>query len=667
MIAQSPPSPTHRSTTITSLAFVLLAIVVLLFGFLPLQSSHDEWWHLKSGAYIMEHGLPTYDIFTYTAATTEWHNHEWLTQCMLWLSYRWGEASGWGGVRGVITLKTLWLLLTFVGFSVWLARRMQYPALAALAGALACALARRTFYPRPPFVSYLLLAFCFGLLLAWHEGRLRARYLCILPFIFALWSNMHGGWMAGLVLIGAFGADATWEWGLAAYLGEDTRPHRRRWGQLLVLGLASIMGTLCNPYGIGLYALAGRVMDDPLLLGSIGEMLPPDWRFVWVLEGLMLTMLAIALRPVRIKSVILLTVMLLGLHFVIRAIDAPWWQMLWGLPMFAVGVLSVRRPGWVASLLLVLFFAWQALMHVRHLSLLAIFLLPSLAWGLDCWARAWRQTRQAEAILRDRPWEGHRTDTRLQTLTLIILLALTCFWWLGPETNGKRMASLVQGMETRKIIRDTNHWNPLLPCTIPPGQYLVDEYPNTAMDFTLHFELPGPIWNADPFTGYMIWRLAPERYRLFTDNRYDIYGARFFRQQQAVLYGADENYPRLLWQLAPDYFRKHIARRYDFDGTPLAPALPADASDEAIEAMLATEEGPGQLGFFTWRKVLDHWQINTIFAEPVEPASINLVLADDPDWVRVHEDFHLNIWVRRKALTPALRQYLRIMDQTGLK
>ena len=64
------------------LPFVALGLVIWWV------SSHrqdaDFGWHYRSGEYIVAHGVPAHDTFTYTAPDFPWINHEWLHDVMVY-------------------------------------------------------------------------------------------------------------------------------------------------------------------------------------------------------------------------------------------------------------------------------------------------------------------------------------------------------------------------------------------------------------------------------------------------------------------------------------------------------------------------------------------------------------------------------------------------------
>src|SRR5262249_16950035 len=103
------------------------------------------------------------------------------------------------------------------------------------------------FLIRPQTLSLLL----FVSLYAVMEGaRERPWLLFFAPPHLALWGNVHGAFPIGLVLIGCYGLaallEAVWERKWAALRD------RKVW-LLAACLLASVLATLLNPYGVGVY------------------------------------------------------------------------------------------------------------------------------------------------------------------------------------------------------------------------------------------------------------------------------------------------------------------------------------------------------------------------------------------------------------------------------
>ena len=43
-------------------------------------SDNSFFWHLRTGEYILDHGIPHHDVFSYTAPGTKWVAQSWLAE-----------------------------------------------------------------------------------------------------------------------------------------------------------------------------------------------------------------------------------------------------------------------------------------------------------------------------------------------------------------------------------------------------------------------------------------------------------------------------------------------------------------------------------------------------------------------------------------------------------
>jgi hypothetical protein len=192
------------------LALLGLAAVLLLGWFSPEVYDTDFWWHLKTGQYILEHrALPVPDPFAYTTAlrgpayrgedVTRHFNltHEWLAQAALYGIYR---VSGFPG----IVLARAALLTIFCALAGLIVFRRTGGWYKAGAAAVLCALAAKQFaLDRPYLATFVLLALTIAIL----EFR---RPLWLLPPLFIVWANAHGGFFLGWVALAAYSAEALW-------------------------------------------------------------------------------------------------------------------------------------------------------------------------------------------------------------------------------------------------------------------------------------------------------------------------------------------------------------------------------------------------------------------------------------------------------------------------
>jgi len=223
---------------------VFLMPIVFLFtrmgGAKRLLGDGDTGWHIRTGEWIMQHGsVPTTDIFSYTKAGQPWYAWEWL----------WDVAFAWlhrqGGMAAVVLASMLVLCITFA-LLFRLVRRSCPNVLIAFA-ATVCAIAGSTVHwlARPHLFTLLFTVMFLALLERAREGR--TRILLFLPLLTILWTNIHGGFIVGLSLIGCYAAGE-----LALWLVEQDREAAKaallRSKPYLFTGLACGAATLVNPY-----------------------------------------------------------------------------------------------------------------------------------------------------------------------------------------------------------------------------------------------------------------------------------------------------------------------------------------------------------------------------------------------------------------------------------
>jgi len=234
---------------------VLFARTIIIFSLFFLvcwfRLDSDFGWHLKAGDYIRAHGIPTHDLYTYTASNFRWINHEWGNDVLLSLLYQTG-----GYLLSAVFFAGLWTLVMF------LAGRQVKP-LILFAGAIALLPYMGI---RPTVWSVLGLVLLMKIV---NSQKTRIKFF--IPLLFVVWANLHGGFVIGLIYL--------------AYLTITRRS--KTW--LLIL-LASILATFINVYGPGLYEEIARTMLDRSLRGQVAEWQPffilaASWPYImtWII------------------------------------------------------------------------------------------------------------------------------------------------------------------------------------------------------------------------------------------------------------------------------------------------------------------------------------------------------------------------------------------------
>ena len=176
---------------------------LLLISGRALLNDSDTYWQIAVGQWILDHdALPRVDIYSFTKAGEPWTSSSWLAQVLFADELRSGGLGRAGRARrGAASPRPSRCCTRILG------RRI--PAAYAIAVAMvALVLSMGHFLARPHvLVLPVMLAWANGLMSASERGEAPSFWL--LPLI-ALWANLHGGFVFGLVLVGAFALDALW-------------------------------------------------------------------------------------------------------------------------------------------------------------------------------------------------------------------------------------------------------------------------------------------------------------------------------------------------------------------------------------------------------------------------------------------------------------------------
>jgi len=255
---------------------LLTALTFLLTAFLLSRTPIDAdlWWHLRAGQEMWtQKSILLTDIFSYTRAGAPWVNAFWLSELLLYGLYSLGR---------YFALAAFVALLGALTFHLVSKNLKGNPFVDSFILLLAVVTAAPIWGPRPQILSFFLVA----LLDLWLLRSPRRGWMLV-PF-FALWANLHGGWIWGFLLLAAHIA------GLFAqsfFQPEERIPFRRQALYLLGWTTLSALAIGLNPNGLALWRLPFQQVNVSL---QIQEWLSPDFHRVdfhpllWMLFLLML-------------------------------------------------------------------------------------------------------------------------------------------------------------------------------------------------------------------------------------------------------------------------------------------------------------------------------------------------------------------------------------------
>jgi len=348
-------------------------------------SDGDFWWHLKTGEFIIHNSIiPRSDFFSFTNYGKPWVAHEWLSEVIFYAIY---------SHLGFNALILIFAVVTALAFWIALKRSSAYhPFIGGFAALLGVWSVLPTVGVRPRAFT-LLLASIFLAILERYARTGKGRALWWLVPLMALWANLHGGFLIGLVLI------------LLTILGLllDTwvanEKLRTSWPRLRKLGLvllgSAIAGCL-NPHGWRIYLFPFEIFFSPVQQREVMDWVSPNFQQPELLP---------------LALLILLTIAALGL--------------------------SPRRPR-PSELLLFLCTLFATLKSNRHMAIFALVAVPLLTEYLQNWL----SSTSLKAFGKPTP---QSSSTREILLSLLLLLPLFLF--------ANRLRATVYGPPQQEMVK----------------------------------------------------------------------------------------------------------------------------------------------------------------------------------------------------------------------
>ena len=327
------------SVSVTLWLAVFLTLNLTAWRYALINVDGDSCLHWRIGHWMIQNReIIRHDQFSHTRDGAPMIAMEWLSEVLYAAA---GNALGWSGVvlmAAAVIATSLWLLYRLLlaeGDDIGLSAAMV------LLAAWSCSL---HWLARPHLWTYVLVVIFLWQLRAFDRGRVpAARLFVVLPPLMVLWTNLHGGFVAGFVLIAAFCiGSAIGETGVD---GASRTKARSRTCTLTLLGGACLLASFINPNSWKLHAHILNCLRDTQFIEIPSEFRSPDFHGFWmrgfVMQLLVLGLLLIIARPR------------------LRASDAA----------------------------LVCIWGYFSLYSVRHASILALIVTPVLAEHWSAWVR----------------------------------------------------------------------------------------------------------------------------------------------------------------------------------------------------------------------------------------------------------------------------------------
>jgi hypothetical protein len=287
-------------------ALNLTGIVTLLcgaggFGLMAGPLSDNSFlWHLRTGSYILDHGIPHHDPYSFTANGSRWIAQSWLAELLYGALNR---AIGPFAIRLAVGLAGA-CIAVFLYRLAFHATRDRVRALLLVIPALVCSFSIES---ERPLIFGMVLLGIIVFTLEVPDSFLGHHPRVVLPLAMWVWVNVHGTFALGFLYLAVFL--------FGRYL--DGAPPNRGRERELVLGTAiAAVLIFVNPYGISLVLFPVALMGRSSVLSNVSEWQAVNLHnltgflyVVWVF----ITLIAFARsRPRRGELVVSLVFLFLG-------------------------------------------------------------------------------------------------------------------------------------------------------------------------------------------------------------------------------------------------------------------------------------------------------------------------------------------------------------------
>ncbi|MBY0506353.1 MAG: hypothetical protein K2X03_20710 [Bryobacteraceae bacterium] len=378
--------------TLTDIFFVALLLWIFAsgpMGWTALLADGDTGWHIRTGEFILDHGyVPDHDLFSYSKPGQTWYAWEWGADVIFALLHR-----AWG-LKAIVLLAGILIIGSISVLQSHMIWRGANFFVALPLALIAVGVSSLHYLARPHAFTLFLLPVCLWILDRDRQAPWKPVWLLI-PLA-ALWTNLHGGYMALIACLGllvlATALECVPDW--LARRTPAAWPALRRYA-LLTAGC--VAATFVNPFGYRLHLHIANYLQSEFIHEVVQEFQSPSFR------GENMRQL----------------------------------EFLLFLGVFTVGAALLRPVGTrvrdFAGMLWVVYWAHQSLTSVRHATIFVLVASPFIATVGSDWLRVWvaRQPRKSAMAILSKL--GQDLAPRFRTISVWALVFLAVLPWIDGE------------------------------------------------------------------------------------------------------------------------------------------------------------------------------------------------------------------------------------------
>ena len=296
-----------KSLLIPSIADIIFISLFLYLSFCVgkrLLFDCDTGYHIRAGEHIINTFLvPKHDIFSFLTPPIPWTAHEWFSEVIMATVHR------AFGLTGIVIFFSLIISLVYYLLFKIIRRNSGNIILATFIVLIVLTASQIHWLARPHIFSLLLMVIWYYLLDEYYYHN--KNYLYLLPLMMLIWVNLHGGFLAGFILLGIYLAGNVVK--SISSQGKERDLYKTKARLLGLITVACLFVSLINPNGYHILLFPFNLISNKFIMDNISEFLSPNFHtfIAKAFEFILLLMFSIfAISKVRLNIIELAMVLL---------------------------------------------------------------------------------------------------------------------------------------------------------------------------------------------------------------------------------------------------------------------------------------------------------------------------------------------------------------------
>lgn len=297
--------------SVADIIFVSIFLYLSLSKGQDLLSDADTGYHIRAGEHIINtFSIPRHDLFSFITPTIPWTAHEWLSEIIMSVLHK-----GFG-LTGVVVFHALLIALVYYLMMKQLRHLNGNIFIAAAIVILAATSSQIHWLARPHIYSLLIMVIWYRLL---DDFQYREKdRLFWLPIMMLLWVNLHGGYLAGFILLGIY---CVGNYLMSFQSGSDDRAILRcKSLRILKISIVSLLVSLANPIGYKILIFPFSLVNNKYIMDHVTEFISPNFHEPMIFKYLFIITFALLVYSRKKLNLIELMLLVVFTHMALFAV-----------------------------------------------------------------------------------------------------------------------------------------------------------------------------------------------------------------------------------------------------------------------------------------------------------------------------------------------------------